>query len=101
MVMEYYMFMMETGIIVLVSILGIYHFQWDKDLLSGATRITLQERLVVALFLLDARNFSHIPVTQVFQGRYTDGKKDGKLLIDYYECVVFCRKKPLVTLKLL
>ena len=87
------MFMMETGIIVLVSILVCAFIIFNaRDLIEDLLSVRLASLftwgtlwvpllVVVLLFLLagvlPGRIFSHIPVTQVFR-RYTDGKKGWK-----------------------
>ena len=85
--------MMETGIIVLVSILVCAFIIFNaRDLIEDLLSVRLASLftwgtlwvpllVVVLLFLLagvlPGRIFSHIPVTQVFR-RYTDGKKGWK-----------------------
>ena len=109
------MFMMETGIIVLVSILVCAFIIFNaRDLIEDLLSVRLASLftwgtlwvpllVVVLLFLLagvlPGRIFSHIPVTQVFR-RYTDGKKGWKrsLLFIQFTGVSFVLGLLLVTL---
>ena len=109
------MFMMETGIIVLVSILVCAFIIFNaRDLIEDLLSVRLASLFtwgtlwvpllfVVLLFLLagvlPGRIFSHIPVTQVFR-RYTDGKKGWKrsLLFIQFTGVSFVLGLLLVTL---
>ena len=109
------MFMMETGIIVLVSILVCAFIIFNaRDLIEDLLSVRLASLftwgtlwvpllVVVLLFLLagvlPGRIFSHIPVTQVFR-RYTDGKKGWKrsLLFIQFTGVSFVLELLLVTL---
>ena len=109
------MFMMETGIIVLVSILVCAFIIFNaRDLIEDLLSVRLASLftwgtlwvpllVVVLLFLLagvlPGRIFSHIPVTQVFC-RYTDGKKGWKrsLLFIQFTGVSFVLGLLLVTL---
>lgn len=107
--------MMETGIIVLVSILVCAFIIFNaRDLIEDLLSVRLASLftwgtlwvpllVVVLLFLLagvlPGRIFSHIPVTQVFR-RYTDGKKGWKrsLLFIQFTGVSFVLGLLLVTL---
>ena len=109
------MFLMETGILVIVSVLLSFLLIFNmggliEDLLSVRlsslfTWETLWVPLltVIVLFVLagciPGRLFSHIPVTQVFR-RYTDGKKGWKrsLLFVQFTGVSFVLGLLLVTL---
>ena len=109
------MFMMETGIIVLVSSLVCAFISFNaRDLIEDLLSVRLASLftwgtlwvpllVVVLLFLLagvlPGRIFSHIPVTQVFR-RYTDGKKGWKrsLLFIQFTGVSFVLGLLLVTL---
>ena len=109
------MFMIETGIIVLVSMLVCAFIIFNaRDLIEDLLSVRLSSLFtwgtlwvplltVVLLFLLagvfPGRIFSHIPVTQVFR-RYTDGKKGWKrsLLFVQFTGVSFVLGLLLVTL---
>ena len=87
------MFLFETGIVVLISVVVALFIIFNaKDLIEDLLSVQLSSLftletlwvpmlIIVVLFLvagvLPGRLFSHIPVTQVFR-RYTDGKKGWK-----------------------
>lgn len=87
------MFLIETGIVVLVSILVAFFIIFNtRDLIEDLLSVRLSSLFtletlwvplltIVVLFIiagvLPGRLFSHIPVTQVFR-RYTEGKKGWK-----------------------
>lgn len=109
------MFLFETGIVVLMSVIvALFIIFNTKDLIEDLLSVRLASLftwgtlwvpllVVVLLFLLagvlPGRIFSHIPVTQVFR-RYTDGKKGWKrsLLFIQFTGVSFVLGLLLVTL---
>ncbi|MCD7924128.1 MAG: FtsX-like permease family protein [Bacteroides sp.] len=109
------MFMLETGIIVLVSVIvSLFIIINSQDLIEDLFSVKLSSLFtwgtlwvplltIVILFILagvlPGRIFSRIPVTQVFR-RYTDGKKGWKrsLLFVQFTGVSFVLGLLLVTL---
>lgn len=109
------MFLMETGIVVLVSVLISFFIIFNtQDLIEDLLSVKLASLFsrntlwvpgltIVVLFLLagvlPGRLFARIPVTQVFR-RYTDGKKGWKrsLLFVQFTGVSFVLGLLLVTL---
>lgn len=109
------MFLMETGIVVLISVLISFFIIYNtQDLIEDLLSVKLASLFsrntlwvpgltIVVLFLLagvlPGRLFARIPVTQVFR-RYTDGKKGWKrsLLFVQFTGVSFVLGLLLVTL---
>lgn len=100
------MFLFETGIVVLMSVIvALFIIFNTKDLIEDLLSVQLSSLftletlwvpmlIVFVLFIvagvLPGRLFSRIPVTQVFR-RYTDGKRGGSVLFYLYNLWgIFC-----------